>query len=75
MSSLVGTWINRYIAELANAGADVSFDAAVTTFAAMARGAEAAGYVADVIGFAIWWGVLLSVAFTRAQRTGVPVPR
>jgi hypothetical protein len=74
MSSLAGTWINKYLTEVANAGVDVSFDVAVTTFAAMARGFEVAGYLAVVIGFAIWWGVLLSVAFTRAQRTGVPIP-
>jgi len=75
MSSLAGTWINRFSTEVANAGTDVQFDAAVTTFAAMARVFDAAGYLAVVIGFAIWWSVLLSVAFIRAQRTGVPLPR
>jgi hypothetical protein len=74
MSSLAGTSINRFSTEVANAGADVSFDVAVTTFAAMARGLDAAGYLAVVIGFAIWWGVLFSVAFTRVQRTRVAVP-
>jgi hypothetical protein len=46
-----------------------------TPIAALSPAFVAGSYIADIIGFAIWWGVLLAAAFARAQRPVMSAPR
>ena len=67
--SLSGTSMLSFGVEVENVGQVV----VGTPFAVMGPAFVGASYLADVIGFAMWWGVLLTAAFTRARRTVVSV--